>query len=280
MTREGRSQVHDDDIGTYERDGVVCLRRVFAAHWLELLADAFDRAKASPGPEAVDHAPDEGKGRFLTDLFLWQRDPAIRRFLFESPAGEIAARLMRAKATTLFFDSMWIKEPGVRKPTAWHQDQPYYPVEGDQLCVVWLPLDPVPDDVTLAFVRGSHRWGRWFEPTRTTDGSGFGAPARLEPVPDIEHAPPGSFDLIRTPMEPGDCVVFHGLMLHGAPGNPQRDRRRRALSIVCLGDDAVASARPPTRPRLADAALVPGQPLRGPLFPRLWPRDPIAADQR
>ncbi|MFO0998085.1 MAG: phytanoyl-CoA dioxygenase family protein [Alphaproteobacteria bacterium] len=279
MADDGAGPVSDGDIDAYARDGVVWLKGVFAPHWIERLAEAFERAKASPGPEAVDHAPEEGAGRFVTDLFLWRRDPEVRRFLFESPAGAIAARLMRAEAATLFFDTMWIKEPGVRKPTAWHQDQPYYPVDGDQLAVVWLPLDPVPEEVALAFVRGSHRWHRWFEPTRTTDGTRFAKATSYEPVPDIDHAPPDTYDVIRKRMDPGDCVVFHGLTLHGAPGNPQKHRRRRALSIVCLGDDAIASRRPSTRPRLADTGFTPGQPFRGPHFPRLWPRENREGDQ-
>ena len=34
-----------------------------------------------------------------------------------------------------------------------------------------------------------------------------------------------------------DCIVFHGLTIHGAPGNPSSQRRRRAISTTRLGDD-------------------------------------------
>jgi ectoine hydroxylase-related dioxygenase (phytanoyl-CoA dioxygenase family) len=269
LNRHPLRDISDDDIAAYARDGAVCLRKAFDAGWVVSVADAFERARSAPGPEAVDHAAEEGAGRFVTDLFLWRRDEAVRCFVLESPAAEIAGRLMGGKTASFFFDTMWIKEPGVAKPTAWHQDQPYYPVDG-QICAIWMPLDMVPREVALAFVRGSHLWGRWFDPTATTDGRRWLSEEwRFEPVPNIEGEPE-KYDVISWALEPGDCVVFHGLMLHGASGNPQRERRRRALSTVWLGDDAVVSKRPPTRPRLADAKLVPGRPFEPELFPRVW----------
>ena len=44
---------------------------------------------------------------------------------------------------TPFNEALWIKEPGTAKRTAWHQDQPYFCVDGAQMCSIWLPVDPV-----------------------------------------------------------------------------------------------------------------------------------------
>ena len=38
-------------------------------------------------------------------------------------------------------------------------------------------------------------------------------------------------------MEPGDALFFHGMIVHGAPGNSGATRRR-ALSTRRTGDDA------------------------------------------
>ena len=38
---------------------------------------------------------------------------------------------------------MLTKEPGTRQPTPWHQDQPYYNIEGRQNVSFWIPVDPV-----------------------------------------------------------------------------------------------------------------------------------------
>ena len=51
-------------------------------------------------------------------------------------------------------------------PTPWHQDQPYYCVDGSDTVTLWISLDLVPRDRTLEFVGGSHKWGKYFRPER------------------------------------------------------------------------------------------------------------------
>ena len=75
-----------------------------------------------------------------------------------SPAAEIAGRIMESSTATFLYDQMLVKEPGSQQRTPWHQDQPYWAVSGFQVCSIWMPLDPVPREVSLEFVRGSHRW--------------------------------------------------------------------------------------------------------------------------
>ena len=31
---------------------------------------------------------------------------------------------------------------------------------------IWMPVDPVPLESSVKFVRGSHRWGKWFHPRK------------------------------------------------------------------------------------------------------------------
>lgn len=37
-----------------------------------------------------------------------------------------------------------MQESGVQPGTPWHQDQSYYPVDGQQLCSIWMPVDAIP----------------------------------------------------------------------------------------------------------------------------------------
>ena len=264
--------VSEQQVLDYERDGVVCLRGKFGRDWLDLLADGFERTKANPTRWYADHAPEEGAGRFITDLAMAHHDPEFRRFAIESPAAEIVARLMRSARVNFFFDSMWIKGARIRKSTNWHQDQPYYTVDGDQMCVLWLALDSISRESSLECVRGSHRWNTWFEPTRTTEGTSWYENSGYAPLPEIDNAR-GDYDIAAWEMKPGDCLVFHGLTLHGAGGNPQPNDRR-AHSSVWLGDDATWAERPgPARPRFEGHGLKPGDPIDCAMFPRLWPRE-------
>ena len=163
-------RVTERDVETYERDGVVCLRGIFDQHWIGLLAEGVEKDLRAPGPLHTLQQTGADPGFFLTDFCMAQRIPEFREFLVESPAAEIAARLMRSQRINFFYDAIWVKEQGTRKRTRWHQDQPYYPIDGTQMCVFWTPLDPVSREVCLELVRGSHRWRRWFQPELTRSG--------------------------------------------------------------------------------------------------------------
>ena len=134
--------VSDGDVEAFWRDGAICLRGVFDLRWIELLREVTDRAIAAPGPLAIDATAEQNK-KFYIELGLWSRLPGFKAFVFDSPAPAIARRLLRTRKLNLFFDQLFVKEPGTAAKTPWHQDQPYWPVAGRQVLSLWVPLDPV-----------------------------------------------------------------------------------------------------------------------------------------
>lgn len=228
--------VTHENLEQYATDGVTCLRGAIPLEWIEALRAATEEAMRHPGPFAEEYTPPGAPGRFFGDLDLWLRWPVFRRFVFESPAAAIAAALMHASKVNFFYDQLLVKEPGTREVTPWHQDQPYWAVSGWQVCSMWLPLDPVSRTTCVEYVAGSHRWGQEFVPQHFKDGSAY--PGRdLPRLPDIDrdrdHYTFRSWD-----MEPGDCLVFQAMTIHGAKGNSDLVQRRRALATRWTGDDA------------------------------------------
>jgi ectoine hydroxylase-related dioxygenase (phytanoyl-CoA dioxygenase family) len=273
MSSRIESLVLDETVATYKRDGAVRIEGVFDATWLDLLAKGVERNVADPGPlHTVQQSSDE-PGYFLTDFCLAQRLDEFRTFVSDSPAAELAARVMGAEHCSFFYDAIWVKGPSTPKRSRWHQDQPYYPVDGDQFCVIWLALEPVASDVCLELLRGSHRWGRWFEPELTRKGENLYETEKspFERLPDIE-ANRGDYEIMSWDMKPGDCIVFHALTVHGAPGNRYPNQWRRAVSTFWMGDDAVFAERPGlVRPNFQGHGLQPGEPMDSAYFPRAWP---------
>src|SRR6185503_9952716 len=157
------------EIEAFARDGAVCLRAAFEPRWLEVLAAGVERNMREPSPDACRYTPDGAPGAFYDDYCNWGRIPEYRAFVFESPAAAIAGRLMGSREVRLFHEHVLIKEPGTREVTPWHHDQPYYCVDGDQLCSIWLPLDPVPRVACPEFVAGSQGWGKLFHPRHFLD---------------------------------------------------------------------------------------------------------------
>ena len=96
------------------------------------------------------------------------------------PALEESARVMGASKVNFFYDQLLVKEPGTRERTPWHHDQPYYPIDGEQIVSLWLPLDPVDRATCVEYVKGSHRWGRWFQPKYFRQGGVVGIGAQID----------------------------------------------------------------------------------------------------
>jgi ectoine hydroxylase-related dioxygenase (phytanoyl-CoA dioxygenase family) len=256
-----------DDIDAYQRDGVIIIRGLFAGH-VETLRAGIERNMADPGPYASNNDKAGETGRFFDDYCNWQRIPEFAEVIRTSPAAEVAADLMGSNTVQLFHDHVLVKEPGTSMATPWHQDGPYYFVEGQQTVSFWSPLDPV-REATLRCVAGSHRWEKPVLPTRWAKNEPFFDPAPYMPVPDPDVE---AMDIREWDMEPGDAVAFNYGTLHGARGNTAA-LRRRAFSLRLLGEDARYTARPgPTSPPFLGHDMHQGQRLREDWFPTLYNR--------
>jgi ectoine hydroxylase-related dioxygenase (phytanoyl-CoA dioxygenase family) len=260
--------ITQDQIDSFQRDGVILIKGLFADH-VDTLRAGVDRNMADPGPYASENLKSGEKGRFFDDYCNWNRIPEFETVIHDSPAAEVAADLMQSQTTQLFHDHVLVKEPGTSKPTPWHTDGPYYFVQGQQTVSFWSPLDPV-TQASLRCVAGSHKWPKPVLPTRWLSETAFYADDdtyMAVPDPDAE-----GMDVREWVMEPGDAVAFNYHILHGARGNDAATRRR-AFSLRLLGDDARYTTRPgPTSPPFPGHDMEQGQRLREDWFPVIWSR--------
>src|SRR6476661_2008780 len=184
----GPMAVSDEQIEAFRRDGAVCVRGAFTAGEVALVERGIERNLADPSPRVLVASRPDDTGRFVEDFCNWDRIGEYERVIRESAAASIAGRLMGASAVRLYHDHMLTKEPGTRQPTPWHQDQPYYNVEGRQNVSFWIPADPVNRESTLEFVAGSHL-GPWLMPRSFMDAQAKWFPeGTLADLPNIEAA--------------------------------------------------------------------------------------------
>ena len=256
--------VADADIATFRADGVVKLTGMFDHSWIERLRAMTDRSLAARSRQVREYDTNPG-GRFHANVFQWDTDPDLRAFVFESPAASIAAALLGASTVSFFFDHLLVKEPGTENPTPWHQDLPYWPVRGDQMCSLWFAMDPVDESSgAVRYVAGSHLWTTWYR-AQSFGGSDKYTDTTMPAVPDLEHDP--DVRIVTFDLEPGDVVAHHVMTMHGAKGNATVDRRRRGLATRWAGDDMVYDPRPKTMQLPWEPDIAPGAPLRSARFP-------------
>jgi ectoine hydroxylase-related dioxygenase (phytanoyl-CoA dioxygenase family) len=244
--KRARIEVAPEAVAAYRRDGAVLIRNVLSAEELELPDAGREVGRASPRGMFTGVEAAAGRGETMVDQLPGLRSPSLRRFLEEGPSAELAARLMGAASAQLVLDQVFYKEKGRIVPTPWHQDTPFLRVRGRDMARVWLSCDPSPRDVTLQAVRGSHLWNVVYDTATMASSdvvtaaeggeftySGIGDD-RLPLLPDIE-AHRDSFDILSWDVEPGDAIVFHGHMLHGASGKADHPRPRRAYASMWGG---------------------------------------------
>lgn len=261
-------------VDAFEADGVVCLRGVLRPAEVDRLRQGIDDNLRQPSPRAKVASRADDPGLFIEDFCNWQENAAYRDVIEQSALAAVAARLTRSEQIRLYHDHMLTKEAGTLQRTPWHQDQPYYNVEGSQNVSFWIPVDPVSRPTTLEFVAGSHK-GPWLMPrTFMSNEAKWFPEGSLADLPDIE-ADRSRHRILGWALEPGDAVAFNMLTLHASAG-VEPGRRRRVFSVRMLGDDMRHAPRrwktSPDFPGLAEQ-LPPGAPMAHPLFPVLWPRE-------
>ncbi len=275
-----------DEIAAYDRDGFVMLRGLFDADWIALLDAGLRETRAAPTDRGHAWDRDDQQREMYYDTFAWQGVPQYRRFVAESPCAELAGRLMGAARVNFFFEAVFCRSPGTQFRTPWHQDEPYWSVEGFQTCTAWMPLVPVAAESALSVVPGSHKWGKRFLQTDfgqlNPDGranvphSDYSVLSDAEPMPDIDAEAarynPTSYD-----MQPGDVLVFNGRTIHGGSGMLAADRELRVFTSKWAGDDVRVRFKewgmdPDYSEEMTAAGLKPGDKLGTELYPEIWQR--------
>jgi len=269
-TERARSLVGPAQIEAYRRDGAVCVRRLFSAVEIQTGIAGIAENMAAPSERANVASRPEDPGYFIEDFCNWQHNNHYRKLIFNSAAAAVAGLLMGSETVRLYHDHLLVKEPNTKAKTPWHQDQPYYNIEGSQNCSMWAPMDPVARAATLEFVGGTHL-GPWLMPRSFMSNDAKWFPeGTLADLPDIE-ADRSAYNILGWELEPGDAVFFHMLTLHAAAGVGAS--RRRVLSVRFLGDDITHAPRQwktsPAFPGL-ELELPAGAPMDHPLFPVLW----------
>ncbi len=265
--------VRPEDIAAFRRDGVVCLRSAFS-DWVEPLRVGLERNLADPEAYAfpVESTRKGDPGRFFDSYCNWQRIPEYAEYVERSCAAAMAGQFMGSDTAQYFHEHVFLKEPGTQTATPWHQDLPYYCVDGRKSVSIYVALDPIAEAWAVRYVTGSHLWPKLSYPRVFLDGANFyEEDASLEPVPDID-ARAGDYDIRAWDLAPGDTIIFDFRTLHGS-GNAEVNQRRRAFSTRWLGDDVRYCERPgETSPPFPDIGLTPGEPMREDWFPVLWRR--------
>ena len=224
--------ISDEQVRFYQDNGYIQLLHVLTpaelAEARAALADALamtldaqhDRSGRNPEYDRV----------FTQKVNLWQVHDGMRGYTLNPKLAEIARRLARAKRVRLWHDHALIKMPDGSKPSAWHQDLPYWPMVESGALSCWMALDDVSEaNGCMAFVARSHRLGR-LAPINLVNPQDLFSLVPAEARGDADMRP------VFQPMPAGSCTFHSGTTFHYAGPNTS-DRPRRALVTIYMPDD-------------------------------------------
>ena len=262
-----KKYLNNKQIDDYQNLGVIVIKDIFK-DWIETLKIGFDRVLAKPSIHGRENVTTENSGRFFEDYCNWQRITEFKECIFNSPAAQIISEATGSKSVQLFHEHIFIKDAGTQKETPFHQDMPYYCIDGNQTGSFWIPLDKVEKNNNLKLILKSHHWPKLIKPTKWSNNkSWYSENNDFMEMPDLKKI---KKDIFVPDLEIGDAVLFNFKIVHGSDAN-LTSLQRRAFSMRFIGDDVKFLKRNgPTSPPFDGINLMNGDKMRADWFPEVF----------
>ena len=227
--------------------GIVHVRNALDTQTVDAALACWTWSTENPGPgstrlfrDSMVHVDDLAAARLLPsheDGFFYQDISSPDSYpvyepLINSPAiVNLLTGLLDCERAWFLGEQVFLKE-GNTPATGWHQDISDIPACGNDLIALWIALDAVDEETSLAMVRGSHKG-----PVYSSIYGRFEA----APIPNVDDCP-DLFEVVSYACDPGDVVVFHLGCLHGG-GRTRPGQSRRALALRFIGEQCFFESR-------------------------------------
>jgi ectoine hydroxylase-related dioxygenase (phytanoyl-CoA dioxygenase family) len=201
--------------------------------------------------------PTSDRAVFRQQRNLWRDDPGLRGLTFHPRVLEAVHRLSGGRRMRLWQDHILIKRPRNGQATAFHQDEPYWPIGRATFTVsAWIALGDVPvERGCMSFIPGSHLR----RDLRSQDLNDEADLLRL--WPELAYT-----ERVVVPLRAGDATFHQGFTAHRAEANAT-DEARVAFSIIWV--EAEARFTGAAHGVTDGEGLVAGEPLPDRLCPRI-----------
>jgi ectoine hydroxylase-related dioxygenase (phytanoyl-CoA dioxygenase family) len=220
-------QLPPEDIRFYQQNGHVIVRSLASPEEVAAFRPAVVEAALKHSRETRPLAERDTYAKaFLQIENLWQKDEIARRFILSRRFARVAAQLMQVDGVRLYHDNALFKEPG-GGPTAWHQDQHYWPLDTNNTVTLWMPLVDISEEMgSLTFGDGTHTLGHLGH---------FDLGDKSQQVFSTMIEERNIHLQTYGAMKAGDATFHAGWTLHAAPGNPT-ETMREVVNVIYYTD--------------------------------------------
>jgi ectoine hydroxylase-related dioxygenase (phytanoyl-CoA dioxygenase family) len=262
-----------EEIENYQTRGAAYLPQFVDPETAELLRLECLRADRPAG--RYKNALSE-TGSFYEERFITGDSPPLQDYAFNAEIGRSVAQAMNSPTARFLFDHLLVCGPNTPVENYWHQDISYWPIEGQQICSIWLTLtDCTVESSALELVLDSDKQGVYS--IRPFGEEDMGDEVRKNydkgSIPKY-HLLRDKYDILSHDLKAGDAYIFNARTMHASGGNRSKDLQRVAYSVRYIGEDVTWHPRPAFDQEALtpdDVVLKVGERFRGRMFPEVWP---------
>ena len=255
-----RFEITAEQIETLERDGVVHIKNVFDAEWVDYLRKATGHQVDNPHFWAF-----AGTASKLYDYIqrnVWQTNKAFANFYYHSAMGHVLAQCGKTDEIRVSTDLLMVNP---NKGFKWHQDNQNGPISWEEGIRFWITMDETPKDYGApVYLKGSHLNQCVEEQAVFVDIDREG----LEEYRD---------QLAEFRTMPGDMLIWHPRTIHkvDGPSDGIWTSYRRVLGGTAAKGGTLYRDKTGTGGVLSDLGrhnLQNGQKLQSSFFPIVYPQ--------
>lgn len=240
------------ELGRYHEDGFLLKRGLTPRELIQQLSheiDALHERMAQavpPGADATWERLEPGKPKRLMQVMNSEVvSPTINRVIRSEAILDVVAALI-GPDISLYHSKLLMKSARDGAITPWHQDFVYWAKveQGPVQLNCMIAIDPATkENGCIQFVPGSHKQGLLTHEQRT-ENFNLSLPGKF-------HERLGA---VYCEMQPGDCVFFGSLVVHGSEGNNSPYHRRANTVVYTVTDGGSKFQREVLRGRGRNAA--------------------------
>lgn len=252
--------ITEEQIRTLEEDGVVLIRSVFDADWVNYLRSATGHQVSNPHFWAF-----AGTASKLYDYIqrnIWQTNKAFADFYYHSAMGHVLAQCGRTDEIRISTDLLMVNP---NKGFKWHQDNQNGPITWDEGIRFWITMDETPAEYGApVYLKGSHR------NTVVDEGAVF-VDIEMDGLEEYKD------EWLSFRTMPGDMLIWHPRTIHkvDGPSDGIWTSYRRVLGGTAAKAGSLYHDKRGTGGVLSDLGrhgLEDGTKLSSPFFPVVYPQ--------
>lgn len=193
--------ISEEQIQTLERDGVVHIKGVFDAEWVEYLRSAT--AAQVDEPHFWAFAGTASKLYDYIQRNVWQTNKAFANFYYHSAMGHVLAQCGRTDEIRVSTDLLMVNP---NKGFKWHQDNQNGPISWEDGIRFWITMDETPKEYGApVYLKGSHE-------NNCVDEQAVFVDTNMEGLEEYNK------QLLEFRTMPGDMLIWHPKTIHKVDG--------------------------------------------------------------